>query len=444
MRFLKPHIFKGGVHPDGCKGATAQSPIRKVGMPKVLSVSMAQHLGSPAKPVVAVGQEVVKGQVIGDPAGAFSLPVHAPACGRVVAIEPRLLPNGRESLAVVVETVDSGEAVSLPPLDWRGAPKEVLLARLAETGLVGLGGAGFPVKIKLSPPPAKPIDTLLVNGAECEPFLTGDHRLMVERAFDLVTGIRISRAVLGGPAVRVCIEENKPDAIEAVSRELERLEGDVALVPLPVRYPQGSEKQQIWSATGRKVPRGGLPMDVGCVVENVATLCSIFDAVVKGLPLTERVVTVAGDSLVSAGNFVAPIGTPFNVLLEAAGIKESPLKVISGGPMMGFAVADTAVATTKTVSGVLALGRSPLSTSEPCISCGRCVEACPMRLSPAEMSQCIEADDLEGAKELGVRDCFECGCCAWSCPAHRPLVQHFRRAKTGLAALASKSAQTKK
>jgi electron transport complex protein RnfC len=329
--------------------------------------------------------------------------------------------------------------------DWSNRDRKSLAERVGAAGVVGMGGAGFPTQVKLSPPADKPIDTVIINGAECEPYLTGDHRLMLERAEALWQGAAIIRHILGAKTVRIAVEDNKPDAIQALESAMPDDLGDAAVCVLKTSYPQGSEKQQIYSVTGRVVPTGGLPMDVGCVVENVATTLAVWDAVVNGRPLVSRVITVSGDAITAPANLLAPIGTPFAALVDACGgARGHVAKIISGGPMMGFAQASLDVAMSKTSSGLLLLSSSrvPGFTSQPCIACGRCMDACPMRLMPAELSQCIEADDIDAAEHNFVMDCFECGSCAFVCPAHRPLVQHMRRAKAVI--LARRRAATKK
>jgi len=441
-----PFVFKGGIHPAYNKESTAGLPTRELPMPTRLVISMSQHLGAPAKPVVAVGDVVKAGQLLGEAAGMISAPVHAPAAGKIVAIETALSPMGRPMPAVVLEPDGSDEAAWMAPIDWAQAERRELVERIGAAGVVGMGGAGFPTRVKLSPPADKPIDTLILNGAECEPYLTGDHRTMVEQAREIRLGCEILRLVLNAKTVRVAIEDNKPDAILAIESALRGMPGDVGVTVLHTLYPQGSEKQQIFSVTGREVPRGGLPMDVGCVVENVGTTLAVWDAVVNGRPLTRRRITVTGDAVAEPANLLAPCGTLFSELVAACGgARGRVAKIISGGPMMGFAVASTAVPMTKTSSGLLLLSETfakPYRTMA-CISCGRCIEACPMGLMPSELSQMIEADDIEGAEAANLMDCFECGACAFSCPARRPLVQHYRRAK-GVVQARRMAAQQKK
>lgn len=424
----------GGIHPTYRKEMTRSSAILVMPPPALLCVSMSQHLGAPAKPVVGKGDTVLRGQLIGEPAGFISARVHAPTSGTVKDITQAQTATGARVTAVAIEPdgedawVDGLQGVS----DWENHEPRDLIKRVADAGVAGMGGAGFPTHVKLSPPPEKPIDTLIINGAECEPYLTADHRLMLERAADIWTGTRIIARILGATTVRIAIEDNKPDAIAAMDKVLRDATGNVGVVALATEYPQGAEKQQIFAITGKEVPSGGLPMDVGCVVENVGTTLAVWDAVINGNPLIERVTTVTGAPIRQPANVLARLGTPYQDLVDFCGGTEGPIaKVISGGPMMGFAQDGLIVATTKTTSGLLLLSPSAVNTfkSMPCISCGRCVVACPMYLMPAELSQMLEAEDYEAAEELHVLDCIECGCCAFECPAHRPLVQHMRQGK---------------
>jgi electron transport complex protein RnfC len=428
-----PHTFTGGIHPDYRKELCSAAPIRELPLPARLVVPLSQHLGAPAKPVVVPGDAVKTGQMIAEANGLISAHVHAPASGRIAALEDTLTASGRPCGAIVIETDGSQDEMRLPLFsDWHTADRKELLAQIGAAGIVGMGGAGFPTRVKLSPPSGKPIDTLILNGAECEPYLTADHRLMLERAAEIRTGAEIIRHILGAHALRIAVEDNKPDAIAALEKAFADIEGDVALTVLRTSYPQGSEKQQIYSVTGRQVPRGGLPMDVGCVVENMSTTFAVYDAVVNGRPLIRRVISVTGDAVQTPGNLLVPNGAAYADLVAACGgVKGKAAKVVSGGPMMGFAVSSLAVPTGKTTSGLLLLPPSKVIgyTSQACISCGRCMDACPMRLIPSELSQLIESDDVDGAVGLSLMDCIECGSCAFVCPAHRPLVHHMRRGK---------------
>ncbi len=438
--------FKGGVHPDDNKELARGKAVETMPCPTELVVSMSQHLGAPATCVVAVGDYVVKGQLLGERNGFISVPVHAPANGRITAIEPRLGPSGARVPAVILDTtapVPEGltpnlkpETSNLKPLDWRSARREDLLARIDAAGICGMGGAGFPTCVKLCPPPGKRCDYLIVNGAECEPYLCADFRLMLERADRVRTGVEILRKILGGCAVRLAVEANKPEAIAALEKAFADIDGDVEIVVLPVLYPQGSEKHQIYATVGRVVPEPpALPIDVGCVVENVSTVAAVADAVEHGTLLLSRVTTVSGDAVREPKNVEAPLGTKYADLVAfCGGLKEPPAKVVSGGTMMGFAVPGLEIATTKTTSGLLLLSRRRVFqyVSQPCINCGRCVRACPMNLNPALIGQAVEADDLACAAQAHVAVCIECGACTFVCPAYRPLTQLCRRAKAAL------------
>lgn len=425
----------GGVHPVYHKTLTREKPIETLPLSALLRVSMAQHLGAPAKPIVKKGDTVLRGQVIGEAAGFISATVHAPTSGVIKAVGEAATAMG--VMAPVIEIEPDGEDTWVDGLEgipnWEQTDPKALVANVAAAGIAGMGGAGFPTHVKLAPPPDKPIDTLILNGAECEPYLTADHHLMLEHADRIWLGCRIIQKILGSNTVRIAIEDNKPDAIEAMEKAMADANGDVGITVLKTEYPQGAEKQQIYAVTGREVPSGGLPMDVGCVVENVGTTLAVWDAVVNGRPLTERVTTVTGTPVANPGNLRNRIGTPYADLLAACGgLTRKAAKIISGGPMMGLAQPGVDVTTTKTTSGLLFLERAetPSFSSMPCISCGRCVEACPMYLVPAELSQMLEAEDYEATAALNILDCIECGCCAFACPAHRPLVQHMKQGKS--------------
>ena len=445
MKTVKSQFkFKGGIHPDYNKELAKDKAIVEMPCPAELVISMSQHLGAPAKCLVKAGDYVVKGQLIGEKNGFISVPVHASASGLVKTVEPRLGAAGGTAPAVVLDTTAPAPAdlpttsYQLPALDWRSATREELLKRVEEAGICGMGGAGFPTAVKLNPPPNKRCEYLILNGAECEPYLTADCRLMMERADRIRIGVEIMRKVLGGPAVRIAVEANKPEAIAALEKAFADIEGNVEIVVLPVLYPQGSEKHQIYATVGRVVPEPpALPIDVGCVVENVGTVAAIADAVEKGKILLSRVTTISGDAVAEPKNVEAPLGTKYADLVAfCGGAKEPPAKVLSGGTMMGFAVSTLAIGTTKTTSGLLLLSKQRVVqyTSQACINCGRCVRACPMNLNPAEISKAVEANDIKAAEDAHVMTCIECGACSFECPAHRAITQHCRRAKASIRA----------
>ena len=445
MKTVKSQFkFKGGIHPDYNKELAKDKAIVEMPCPAELVISMSQHLGAPAKCLVKAGDYVVKGQLIGEKNGFISVPVHASASGLVKTVEPRLGAAGGTAPAVVLDTTAPVPAdlpptnYQLPALDWRSATREELLKRVEEAGICGMGGAGFPTAVKLNPPPNKRCEYLILNGAECEPYLTADCRLMMERADRIRIGVEIMRKVLGGPAVRIAVEANKPEAIAALEKAFADIEGNVEIVVLPVLYPQGSEKHQIYATVGRVVPEPpALPIDVGCVVENVGTVAAIADAVEQGKILLSRVTTISGDAVAEPKNVEAPLGTKYADLVAfCGGAKEPPAKVLSGGTMMGFAVSTLAIGTTKTTSGLLLLSKQRVVqyTSQACINCGRCVRACPMNLNPAEISKAVEANDIKAAEDAHVMTCIECGACSFECPAHRAITQHCRRAKASIRA----------
>ena len=444
MKTVKsPFSFKGGVHPDYNKELARDQPIAAMPVPAELVISMSQHLGAPAKCLVKKGDFVRRGQLVGEKAGFISVCVRASADGLVTAVEKRPGPAGGLADAIILDTTaelpaDLPAVPPLAPLDWKTASREELLARVEEAGICGMGGAGFPTNVKLNPPPGRRCEYLILNGAECEPYLTADFRVMLERADRIRAGVEIMRRILGGPAVRIAVEANKPEAIAALEKAFADIEGNVEIVVLPVLYPQGSEKHQIYATVGRVVPEPpALPIDVGCVVENVGTVAAIADAVEKGEMLLSRVTTVSGDAVAEPKNVLAPCGTKYADLLAfCGGLRAPAAKVISGGTMMGFAVPTTEIATTKTTSGLLFLTKRRVFqyVSEPCINCGRCVRACPMNLNAAEIAKAVEADDVKAAEALHVMTCIECGACSFSCPAYRPITQFCRKAKASIRA----------
>ena len=453
MKTVKsPFKFKGGVHPDYNKELARGKAIERMPVPAELVVSMSQHLGAPAKCIVKAGDFVTRGQLIGEKNGFISVLVRAPADGLVKAVEKRPGPTGAKADAVILDTTQPPPPPNpvnpvnpvktpspiLPPLDWKTASREELLSRVEQAGICGMGGAGFPTAVKLNPPPNKRCEYLVLNGAECEPYLTADFRVMLERADRIRVGVEIMRKILGGPAVRIAIEANKPEAIAAMEKAFADIEGNVEIVVLPVLYPQGSEKHQIYATVGRVVPEPpALPIDVGCVVENVGTVAAIADAVEKGEPLLERVTTVSGDAVAEPKNVLAPSGTKYSDLVAfCGGEKEPPAKVISGGTMMGFAVSTLEIGTTKTTSGLLLLSKKRVFqyASGACIGCGRCVRACPMNLNPALISRVVDANDVKAAEDAHVMDCIECGACSFGCPAYRTITQSCRRAKASIRA----------
>ena len=434
--------FSGGIHPLG-DGKSLSNKMAVVPAPLLdkYFVLLSENAGKPPQPVVQKGDKVCKYQLLAAADGFVSANLHSPTSGEVIDIRKVPGPMGLPAVAIEIaaDGEDSGEPPFEPITDWQNADPEMLKKRVAEAGLVGMGGASFPTHVKLSPPPEKKVDTLILNGAECEPYLTADHRLMLEHPEKVVRGAAILAKILQVKRAGIGVEINKSDAIDALNKFGSRY--NVEIVPLKVRYPQGSEKQLINAITGRKVRSGGLPMDAGCVVQNVATAAALSDAVTEGIPLIERIVTVTGEVVVEPGNFRAKIGTPAIELVKlAGGVTEEPGKLIFGGPMMGFAQKSFEVPIAKNTSGILLLPTkvSLNYATTGCIRCGRCVQGCPMKLMPCLLSTAIEADRFDLAAQNHVMDCMECGSCAYVCPDHRPLVQNIRRAKAELRKQAAK------
>lgn len=429
-----PFRCSGGLHPAYHKKQTAATAIATLPLPATFYVSLAQHLGAPAKPVVKKGDNVGRGQPLAEPTGFVSAWIHAPTSGKITAVDEKWTANGRRATVIMLDSDGEdrwAQGYPMPPVPDDAETKTVI-ERIAATGIVGMGGAGFPTHVKLSPPSGKTIDTLILNGAECEPFLTADHRLMVENADAIRIGAERIRSLLGNPAIRIAVEDNKPDAIAALEKALQAAKGDVELIILPSEYPQGAEKQLIYSITGREVPSGGLPMDAGVLVENVGTAVAVTEALLHGRPLTERIMTATGDALGQPSNLRVRIGTSFDdIIAHCGGMTTAPAKIICGGPMMGTALPSSAAGVNKTTSGLLLLTAASVRCfqSTPCISCGRCVEGCPMRLMPCLLSEATESEAYHLLEELRVLDCIECGSCAYVCPAHRPMVQHMKSGK---------------
>ncbi|MDA8101019.1 MAG: electron transport complex subunit RsxC [Nitrospiraceae bacterium] len=429
--------FSGGVHPAGNKELTSHKATVTAAIPKRAIIPLSQHIGAPCKPAVVIGQEVKKGEKIGEAGGFVSAPVYASVSGKVVAIGNFPHTMGAELPAVVIESDGKDEWVAglKETPDYNAVSPEDLRKMVGDAGIVGMGGATFPTHVKLTPPKEKPIDVVILNGAECEPYLTSDHRLMLEKPKEIVEGLRILMRILGVKKGYIGIEANKPDAIDSMQKAVAG-SSDIAVVPAKVKYPQGAEKMLIKAAAGRTVPAGGLPMDVGVVVQNVGTAAAIYDAVRYGRPLVERYVTVTGRGVKEPKNFLARIGTPFSQLIEeAGGLTDDAAKVIAGGPMMGMSQHSLDVPVIKGTSGILVLPRAEVSTKPygPCIRCARCIDACPMMLQPSLLGLFIEKGHYEDAKDYNLMDCFECGSCTFVCPANRPMVQWVKRAKRELA-----------
>ncbi len=431
---MKLFSFKGGVHPPEMKGLAEDSPIQKAEIPENLTVPLVQHIGAPCKATVEVGQQVREGQIIGETQAFVTAPVHAPLSGKVKKIENMLHPLGIKVPTVVLE-VDGQEREYMEPLGEDPAkpdPKQ-MLERIQRAGIVGMGGATFPAHVKFSPPKEKKIDTFIINGCECEPFLTADYRIMLERGDDVLLGAQMISKILGVERTLVGIEENKPKAIENLRKLAGKTGGEVQV--LATKYPQGAEKILIKALLDREVPSGGLPMDVGVVVSNVGTAVAVCEAVRDGKPLIDRVVTVTGNGVAKPGNFLVRIGVSMQSLVDQAGGTVGTVgKLVVGGPMMGLAQSSFEVPVIKGTSGILILQEQGEmhETHLPCIKCSFCVQACPVHLIPSRLSILAEAQNWKQAEEYGANDCIECGCCTYVCPSKRPIVQLIKTTKVKL------------
>ena len=424
------HRFPGGIHPHegkGGKAATAGLPIVEAPLPSRVTIPLQQHIGAPCKPLVQKGDYVKVGQMIGEPVGYVSAAIHASVSGTVVDVMPCIVANGTQVNAVVIDNDHTDTWVDLTPVQ---NPENITAQELSDLcrklGIVGMGGATFPTAVKLAVPADKKVDTLLINGAECEPYLSADHRLMVEKAEGIVAGIRLVKNALNVTTVKIGVEKNKPDAIDALKACLKDDDG-IEVVGLKVQYPQGGEKQLTYALTGRKVRTGGLPLDIGVIVMNVGTCYAINRAVYEGRPVIDRIVTVGG-TVTNPANYNVRIGSPVEWLLDTSeGMLPETRMLIYGGPMMGMAISRHDIPITKGCSGVLALDKlAALAEEGPCIRCGRCVEACPMLLSPTMLDKYMRKGMYDEAEAAGALNCMECGACTWSCPARRNLTQSCR------------------
>jgi len=433
---FEKHLFPGGIHPvEGPNGKSLNSlnPVQTLDPPPRVIIPLQQHIGAPAKAIVSAGEHVKMGQKIGEATGVVSAPVHASVSGTVFAVQDAMLANGQMVSSVIIDNDYQEEWVELTPCDHpETISPEEFRNIIREAGIVGLGGATFPTAVKFNPKQGVKIEKLIINGAECEPYLTADHRLMLEKAADIIDGIRLTMLAMDIDQALIGIEDNKTDAIDIMKATAENADG-IDVVGLPTRYPQGGEKQLVYALTKRQVPNGGLPLDVGVVVCNVGTMYSIDRAIRQGMPLIERIVSVGG--LVSnPGNFLVRIGTPIDHLIDACGKLQNHVRqFIYGGPMMGLAIARFDIPVTKGCSGLVALGNEAMEPKEsPCIRCGACREVCPMKLFPSRIDAFTRHDRLDEAEANGVMNCIECGCCSFICPAKRSLTQSMRTAKNAI------------
>ncbi|WP_058485507.1 electron transport complex subunit RsxC [Defluviitalea phaphyphila] len=426
--------FKKGIHPPHGKHFTEKKPI-EVFFPEggEFVFPMVQHIGAPCEPIVKKGDRVLVGQKIGESKAFVSSPIHSSISGTVKNIAPMLHPNGNKVLSVIIENdgmYEEDPSINVKK-DYNKLSKQEMIEIIKEAGIVGMGGAGFPTHIKLSPPPEKKIDTIIINGAECEPYLTSDHRVMLEETERVVEGLQIILKMFPEAKGYIGVENNKMNAVNALIKATEKIE-NIEVKVLKTKYPQGAEKQLIYAITGREVPSGGLPADVGCIVQNIDTTVAIQRAIVRGRPLMRRIVTVTGGAIKEPKNLKVRIGTSYKALIEAAGgFISEPVKIISGGPMMGTALSSLDVPVVKGTSAILCLSKeeADLPEEQNCIRCGKCVSVCPMNLLPLQLNSYSINYELDKFEKAHGMDCIECGSCSFICPAKRHLVQSIRTAK---------------
>lgn len=440
---MKLLTFKGGTHPHDNKEHTANKPIEELSPSKIMIYPMSQHIGAPCTPIVSVGDRVLMGQKIGESPAFVSAPVHATVSGTVVSVEPRLHPNGTKVMSVVVENDFKDELTETIKEygDSDTLSKEEKINIIKEAGIVGHGGATFPVHIKLNPPADKKIDCCIVNGAECEPYLTSDYRVMLETPKPVFEGLKEIMDILGVDNAYIGIEDNKPEAIKIMTEMAKDYEG-ITVCALKTKYPQGSEKHLIKAITGREVPSGKLPADVGVVVNNIDTCTAVYNAIRYRQPAFSRVITVAGSAIKNPANFRVRIGTNFDDILSAAGYdRQKAKKLIMGGPMMGMALPGSDIPTIKGTSAILALGEQELSLSDevPCFRCGKCVENCPMGLVPVQLNSYAKIGDIENCLKYDIMDCVECGVCSFNCPCSNHITQRIKLTKRKIAASRKKN-----
>ena len=437
----------GGIHPHDNKQYSAHKPITEVALPKKAIIPLSQHIGAPAKPIVQKGDKVLVGQLIAEAGGFVSANIHSPVSGTVTKIDATKDAWGMPMQAIFID-VEGDEW--LPEIDRTDTINTVckleakeIIEKIKQAGIVGLGGACFPTHVKLMPPPGKTAQVLVVNGVECEPYLTCDHQLMLEHGEEIMIGIQILMKALNINKAVIGIEKNKPDAIEYMTKLASHTLG-VSVEPLNLRYPQGGEKQLIDACIRRQVPSGALPIEVGAVVDNVATIYAVYEAVQKNKPLISRVMTVTGKEVKNPGNYLVRFGTPLADVLEVAGgVPETTGKIIGGGPMMGRAMSNIDMPSNKRMSGALLMpiGESYRPEPENCIRCGKCVQACPMGLEPYLLSKLAEFERWDEMEKHDIMDCIDCGCCQFTCPSNRPLLDYVRMGKATVGGIIRARAQ---
>ncbi len=427
--------FDHGVHPNDHKGQTADLMIQRVPFVDEYVMPLGQHIGAPAKAIVAVGDKVHRGELIAEAGGFISTAIHSPVSGTITEIAPRRYTDGnfRPAIVIKADAFATQRFKHGSPKDWEAMSTEEFINEVQQAGIVGMGGAAFPSHVKYAIPDGQQINELLINGAECEPYLTNDHRLMVERPDAVIQGIEIVRQKLGAAHATIGVESNKPESIQTLKQYIHDL--PISVVSLEVKYPQGAEKMLIKSIYGKEVPAGQLPRDLGIAVNNVGTIVAIADYFEHGMPLIERVVTVSGPGITYPANLIVPLGTPVREVLRfCGGLRDETREVIMGGPMMGTPVASLDTPVLKGTSGILAFTANETSkpTEYNCIRCGRCLEACPYFLNPSRFARLAKARLYEEMRNINVMDCVECGSCTFACPSNIPIVQHIRTAKNNL------------
>lgn len=445
---MKLLSFKGGIHPPYNKEYSEKKAIEKAKSPKKVYIPLQQHIGAPAKAIVKVGEEVKLGQKIGEQQGFVSCNVHSSVSGKVIEIKEHELPGGRGMCIVIENDFKDEICENVKPIsDIESLSKEEIIHIVKESGIVGMGGATFPTHVKISPPPGKNIDTVILNGAECEPYLTADHRLMLENPEDVVYGLYILMKALDVKKGYIGIEANKLDAIEEIEKEVKKY-NNIEVSRLEIKYPQGAEKQLIYACTKREVPSGGLPMDVGVVVNNVATAAQISKTIKTGMPLIDRITTVTGSCIVEPKNLITRVGTLVSEIIDQCGglrVDRKVGKIIMGGPMMGIAQHTIDIPINKGSSGILCLDENESKTPKPqnCLRCGKCLDVCPAFLQPLYISAYSLKNDYDSANGYRALDCIECGSCSFICPSRRPLLQSIRNAKREIIANKKKQSTSK-
>lgn len=440
--------FPGGTHPPEKKKITSECKIEPVPPPKQVTIMLSQHIGAACKPLVEKGQEVTIGEKIGDSDAFVSAPVHSSVNGKVkeISLQPHVIMGRSPGIVIEVdpENNSAGEFLSELQSDINidGYSAGQICEAVRQCGLVGMGGAGFPTRVKIEPNPKVPKETMIINGCECEPYITGDYRLMLERTRQIITGIKLAKKGSGCTEVFIAIEDNKPEAIKAVNEALKTSSGceGIKVVTVKTKYPQGGERQLINAVLNKTVPTGGIPPMIGVLVLNVATTAAIAEAVISDRPLTHRVVTVTGEAIAMPGNYYAPIGMQVSELIEfCGGVTEKSAKVVLGGPMMGITIADLSTPVTKATGAITVLTKKQIGKAKfqkrqtPCIRCGRCLEVCPENINPTKIAHAVKCYDFDAAKNYYISACIECGCCSYVCPANIELTGYIKTGKILLA-----------